>query len=96
MPEVQINEGEQPVIHKCGVCGKAWDTMKEYEDHCKENATDHMQFGHSPCLYCGKKVDFTTLPFSKELEITPTVCDECFAKIVKPALIASGQIKEGQ
>jgi hypothetical protein len=88
-----VKREEPVVIYDCGKCGLSWDTFEEYEDHCKADPITHIQdIESAPCLYCQKLVTKIQLPFTKEKEPTPAICDNCFAVVVKPALIATGRL----
>lgn len=86
MPEIDVPQSEP--IFSCGVCQKAWTTKAEFEDHCKYEPQKHLQKGHAPCIYCQKEVTFKALPFTKDTEPTPAICDACFEAVVKPAIAA--------
>lgn len=87
MTKVNLEEGT-PVILKCGKCGVAYDSKEEYEEHCKLEPQRHLQDGQAPCIYCQTIVTFNGLPFTKDSEPTPAICDECFDSVVKPAIEA--------
>jgi len=90
MAKISLEEGSPQVIFKCSNCKVAYDTKEEYEEHCKSEPQRHLQDGQAPCIYCQEIVTFNGLPFTKDAEPTPAICDECFDTVVKPAIDARG------
>jgi len=88
-----IKKPEPVPYFDCGKCGVTFDNFDEYEDHCKADAYNHTQeVPSTDCIICHKIVTNVVLPFTKELEKTPAICDECLEGHIKPTLKASGRL----